>query len=343
MDLLKALSETPAASGREELLRAFIQEKVSPHVDEMDTDALGNLICIRRANKDVSSPKRVMLACHMDEIAFYVRSIDENGFLRLKEVGGFDTRNLFARQVLIQGRKDLFGVMNPSGPPVHIAKEEDKKQIPRIIDLFVDTGLPPEEVLALVRPGDPVTLVQTFRQLGHCVTGTCMDNRAACWTGIRLLEEIKDPQHDLYVVFTVQEEVGIRGARTAAFSTKPDIGIAIDVTLAVDTPGMPKEEGITDLGKGVAIKVLDGASISDYQLVNTFEEVAQKKNIPNQREILPRGGTDAAGIQMAREGVRVLTLSIPCRYIHTVTETIDQRDLRACVDLLLAVLQQDLF
>lgn len=344
MELLRALSETPAAPGREERVRELIRARVAPYCDEIEVDALGNLLCTRRATRpatrnDDQPPKRVMLACHMDEIAFYVRRIDDNGFLRLKELGGFDTRNLFARQVLIQGREgDLYGVMNPSGPPVHIAKPEDKNKIPRVADFTVDTGLPADEVRRLVRPGDPVTLVQTFRTMGDVATGKCLDNRAACWVGVRVLEELERSSFDLHVAFTVQEEVGVRGARACAYRVQPDIGIAVDVTLAVDTPGMPADEGITDLGKGVAIKIMDSGSISDRDLVDRLIDCAESGEIPYQLEILPGGSTDAAAIQTARGGAKVVTLSVPCRYIHTVTEMISQKDLRGCVDLVLRYL-----
>ena len=338
MELLKQLSEMPAAPGREERVRELIRAEVEPYCDHVEEDPLGNLLCTRRATVSSSDAQSVMIACHMDEIAFYVRSIDDNGFLRLKELGGFDARNLLARQVLIQGREDLYGVMNPSGPPVHIARPEDTKKIPRIIDFFVDTGLPVEEVKKRVRPGDPVTLVQPFRVLGDLATGKCMDNRAACWVGVRLLQLLEKTAYDLHVAFTVQEEVGVRGARACAYRVNPDIGIAVDVTLAVDTPGMPKEEGITDLGKGVAIKVMDSGSISDRGLVDAFIETAQTNDIPYQLEILPLGGTDAAGIQLTRGGVKVITLSVPCRYVHTVTETLHYGDLQGCVDLLRAYL-----
>jgi tetrahedral aminopeptidase len=340
MDLLKQLSETPGASGREQRIRDLIRSHVESVCDRVEVDALGNLIAFKAATvKGAEPPKRVMVSCHMDEIAFYVRSIDDEGFIRLQEVGGFDTRNLFARQVLIQGREDLYGVMNPSGPPVHIASEEAKKKIPRIIDFFVDTGLGKDEVRAKVKPGDPVTLVQTFRTLGKLATGKCLDNRAACWVGIRTLEQLKSSPYDLYVAFTVQEEVGLRGAKTCAFSIAPDIGVAVDVTLAVDVPGIPKEEAVATLGKGVAIKIMDSSAICDPGLVDDFVRLAEAGKITHQMEILPRGGTDAGGIQMTRGGVRVITLSIPCRYIHTATEVIHQDDLKSSADLLLAFLQ----
>ena len=339
MELLKILSEMAGAPGREERVREYIQTQVKDHADEINVDAMGNLICLKKG----SSPdaKRVMIACHMDEIAFYVRSIDDKGFIRLQHLGGFDTRNLFARRVRIQPRKgeDIFGNMNPGGRPVHIATPEERKKIPEVHEFFVDTGLPADEVKKRIRPGDPVTLVQDFMQMGDLATGKCMDNRVACWIGIRVLEQLKNPTDDVYVVFTVQEEIGVRGAVTSSYEVDPHIGIAIDVTLAVDLPGVGEEEQITKLGEGAAIKIMDSYSVSDKDLVDAFIEVAEKHEIPHQFEILPMGGTDAGALQRARSGAKVLTLSVPTRYIHTVTETIHQKDLHATVQLLIKYLE----
>lgn len=339
MEMLKALSEMPGAPGREEKVREYIHEKVKELCDEIRTDAMGNLIC-RRKPVDESNAPRVMLACHMDEIGFVVRRVDDDGFIRIHNLGGFDNRNLFARRVRIQTRDggELFGSLNPGGRPVHIATPEDAKKIPKIHEFFVDTGLEAEEVKKRVRPGDPVTLVQDFMEMGNLVTGKCLDNRVACWVGIRLLEELQATNYDLYVVFTVQEEIGIRGATTSAYEVDPDVSIAIDVTLAVDTPGVGPEEQITALGDGVAIKIMDSYMVSDKDLVDEFIAVAEQKEIPHQFEVLPMGGTDAAALQRARSGSKAITLSVPCRYIHTVTETVHKGDLRATVDLLVGYL-----
>ncbi len=340
MELLKTLSELPGAPGREERVREFIQEQVKDHADDMRIDPMGNLICLKKGSS--KNPKRVMIACHMDEIAFYVRNIDDNGFIRLQHLGGFDTRNLFARRVLIQPRKgdDIVGNMNPGGRPVHIATPEERNKIPKTHEFFVDTGLPAEEVKKRVRPGDPVTLIQDFIQMGDLASGKCMDNRVACWIGIRVLEQLKDNDDDVYVVFTVQEEIGVRGAITASYEVDPHVGIAIDVTLAVDLPGVGDEEQITKLGDGAAIKIMDSYTVSDKDLVDQFIEVAEKYEIPHQFEILPLGGTDAGALQRARSGAKVLTLSVPTRYIHTVTETINQKDLHATVNLLVKYLEE---
>jgi len=268
--------------------------------------------------------------------------VDENGFLRLHHLGGFDTRNLFARRVLIQTRKggDIVGSLNPSGAPVHTATEEERKKIPKVHDFFVDTGLDVAQVKEIVRPGDPVTLIQPFVRIGELASGKSMDNRIACWLGIRLLERLQSPVDDVYVVFTVQEEIGVRGAITSSYGIDPDVGIAVDVTLAVDLPGVKAEERITELGKGVAIKVVDGYSVSDNDLVEEFVALAEEKEIEHQYEVLPFGGTDAGALQRARAGCKVITISVPTRYVHTVTETIHPKDLNSALELLHAYLER---
>jgi endoglucanase len=345
MEMLKILSELPGAPGREEKVRDFIRKKVEDLADEVRVDPLGNLICrVKPSNRGDERPQKVMLACHMDEIAFYVRQIDDNGFIRLQHLGGFDMRNLFARRVRIQTRDgaEIFGNLNPSGKPIHISDPEERKKIPQMHEFFVDTGLSKEELGGKVRPGDPVTLVQEFVEMGDLVSGKCLDNRVACWVGIRLLEALSQSEsdYDVYVVFTVQEEIGIRGATTASYDIAPDIGIAVDTTLAVDIPGVPGEHQITNLGDGVAIKIMDSGAVSDKELVDEFIDLAETRDIKHQFEILPLGGTDAGALQRARSGARAIALSVPTRYIHTVTETVHKRDLRATVDLLSAFLER---
>jgi endoglucanase len=229
--------------------------------------------------------------------------------------------------------------MNPCGRPTHIAKEEDKKKVPEIVDFFVDLCLPAEVVKKKVRIGDPVTLVQGFAEVGECVSGKCLDNRVAAFVAIEALKKAKKVKYDVTLAATVQEEVGCRGAGAAAYNCEPDIAVAIDTTLAVDTPGVPEDERVTKQGDGVALTILDSLTIGDRGLIDTFEAVAKKREIPYQLSILPRGGTDAGPMQRARGGYRTMTLSIPTRYIHTVTECIHKRDLQAAIDLLAAWLE----
>jgi putative aminopeptidase FrvX len=337
--LLKSLSEAPGVPGREERVRDLLRKEFEPLFDEVSVDPLGSLIGRKRAA--AKDGKRVLLACHMDEIGFYVRHVDDKGFVRIHNAGGFDTRNLLARRVRIQASsgEDLIGVMNPAGRPIHIAKEEDKKKIPEINDFMIDLCLPADEVKKRVRVGDPVTLVQEFSEIGECVSGKCMDNRVAAFVAVEALKKVKNLKYEVILASTVQEEVGLRGAGPAAYTAEPDIAIAIDTTLAVDTPGVPEDERITRQNDGVALTVMDGSVIADRTLIDEFENVAKQREIPHQLSILTRGGTDAGAMQRIRGGVRAMTLSVPTRYIHTVTETISKKDLQSSIDLLAAWLE----
>ena len=330
MELLKQLSEIGGVPGREERVRELLQGELEGVVDALHTDAMGNLIAHKKGEG-----KRVMLSAHMDEIGFYVKFVDDKGFLRVQNVGGFDTRNLFARPVTVHAKEgDVVGVMNPATKPVHIASAEERKKVPEMREFMIDLGMDAEEVKKRVRVGDPVTLIQEFRDLGEVVTGKALDDRVNCWILAQVLKRLESPAYDVYAVFSVQEEVGLRGATTGAFGVEPEIGIALDTTLAVDTPGMSDDQRITELGAGTALKVMDSASISTRWLLDEFVEVAEKNNIPYQFEILPLGGTDAGAIQRSRAGVPTLTISTPSRYVHTVTEMVSKSDVNAAIDLL---------
>jgi putative aminopeptidase FrvX len=374
-EFLRLLSETPGVSGREERVRDLIATQTRDFWDETRVDQMGSLICLKRAERKQAGKRRrsgdagdrdvprVMLACHMDEIGFYVRYVDENGYLRLQNAGGFDTRNLFARRVLVQGKRDLVGVLNPGVKPVHISSQEERNKVPEMQDFYVDLLLPKRQVQQLVDVGDPVTMMQDARIIGDAVVGKAMDNRVALWVGINAVRKAcgmdyltpdggngrtaarrrktgasgrNHLRYDVYFVACVQEEVGLRGAQTAAYAIDPDVGVAIDVTLSCDTPGVSKDDAITQLGNGVAVKVMDSASISHRGLFDEFIKIAKQRKIPHQREVLPRGGTDAGAVQRARGGRRAITISVPTRYIHTITEAVHRKDARAAVDLLAA-------
>ncbi len=337
--LLKSLSESPGVSGREERVREILKREVQGLFDEVTTDPLGSLIATKRSK--LPDAKKVLLACHIDEIGFYVRHIDDKGFLRIINVGGFDTRNLLARRVRVQASDgdDLFGVMNPSGRPTHIAKEEERKKVPEITDFFVDLFIPADEVKKKVRIGDPVTLVQEFSEIGECVSGKCLDNRVAAFVAIEAMRKVTNLKYDLTLACTVQEEVGLRGAGPACYTAEPDIAIAIDTTLAVDIPGVPEDERISRMGDGVALTILDSSIIADRSLIDEFEAVSKQRDIPHQLSILIRGGTDSGAMQRVRGGYRAMTLSIPTRYIHTVTESTSKKDLQSAIDLLAAWLE----
>ncbi len=354
IDLLKRLCETPGIPGREERVRALIQKEAKGLFDDMETDPMGSLICRRgprtrgskaagsaRGKSAAAKPMKVMLASHMDEIGFYVSHIDDLGFIRLNAAGGFDTRNLFSRRVLVCTKEgDFVGVMNPGGRPIHIASEEDKKKIPEVKEFMVDLGLPAAKVKRMVRVGDMVVLHEPFVEVGEKLVSKAMDNRVACWLGLESVRALEDngTAHacEIWVAFTVQEEVGLRGARTAASRIQPDIGIGLDVTLSCDTPGVPKEEAVTIQGEGCGIHVMDSSFISDYRLIDELEAIAKKNRIKHQRTILARGGQDGAAIQQSMFGARAAGVVVGTRYIHTVTEMIDRNDLKAARDLLAA-------
>jgi endoglucanase len=347
-DLLKRLCMTPGVPGREERVRALIEGEIKGLFDSVQTDAMGNLICRRgprgkggKPIKTVSQPTRVLLLCHMDQIGFYVRFVDDKGFIRVNNAGGFDTRNLFSRRMtLVTDGGDLPCVMNPGGRPIHIASEEDKRKIPDVKDLMIDTGLPAAEVKRRVKIGDYAVYADPFLEMGTKCVCQAMDNRVACWLGIesvRKLAAAGTPHScEFIVAFTTQEEVGLRGAKTSSAIVECDIGIGIDVSLACDTPGVPEDEKVTEHGKGFGLHVMDSSFIADYRLVNDLEAVAKKNRIPYQRTILMRGGQDGAAAQQTGKGARAVGVVVGTRYIHTTTEMIDTRDLAAARDVLAA-------
>lgn len=346
LDVLMALSDLPGVPGNEDAVRDYVLKQLDGLADSVRVDALGNVIAHRKASakpKKGEQAERVMISAHMDEIGFLVRHVDEKGYLRVQQLGGFDTRNLFARNVTVHTRGgQLPGIMQPGGKPIHIASAEERKKIPEVSEFFIDLGLEGEEARRLVRVGDMVTLDQTARQVGNLVCGKAMDDRACVFMALETLRHLKGRKlkHDLFVVFSVQEEVGLRGAITAAYGVEPTIGIGLDVTLAVDLPalGAAPHEVVTRLGDGIGLKVFDSSMISTRWLVDEFYDLAEKKGIKAQLEVLPMGGTDGGAIQRSRAGVPTLTLSIPTRYIHTVVESVHEDDVRAGVDLLVAYL-----
>jgi putative aminopeptidase FrvX len=350
--LLKRLCETPGIPGREERVRALIAKEIDGLFDEVRTDALGNLICRRgprSGKRGGASTKargkgqatKVLVLCHMDQIGFYVRHIDDKGFIRVAPAGGFDVRNLFSRRVvLVTDSGDIPAVMNPGGRPVHIASDEDRKKIPDVKELLVDTGLPGEQVKRRVKIGDYVVYSEPFAEMGEKCVSQAMDNRVACWLGIESVRKIEESglghACELYVAFTTQEEVGLRGAKTSSHIVACDIGVGIDVTLSCDTPGVPSDEAVTEQGKGFGLHVMDSSFISDHALLAEVEAVAKKNRIAHQRTILLRGGQDGAAAQQVGAGARAVGIVVGTRYIHTTAEMIDKRDLASARDVLAA-------
>jgi endoglucanase len=334
MELLKKLSEAPGVPGYEAPVREIAASALEGLVDDIRTDRLGNLI----AHKQGTGPA-VIVAAHMDEIGFLVRFVDKKkGFLRIEPLGGFDPKVLLAQRVTVHAEGgDLVGVIGCK--PVHIMTDEERKKPLRIQDLFIDLGLPAEKVTDAVRVGDMVTLRQSFTTFGDLFSGKALDDRAGLYIAIEALRRATSIGCDLTIVGTTQEEVGLRGARVAGNAVQPEIAVALDVTLAVDVPGVQEQDHVTRLGGGVAIKIKDSASISHPALVRALRDLAEERKIPYQLEILPRGGTDAGALQLANEGAAPVTLSLPVRYVHSVVETAHVDDLEAMIALLAAFIE----
>jgi endoglucanase len=328
----------PGVPGHEDRVRKLIMSEIDGLFDEVTVDPMGSLLCRRDADKP-DAPK-IMLLCHMDEIGFLVSHISDKGYLYLQPVGGFDPRNLFSRRVLVcTDDGDFKGVMNPGGKPIHISSAEDRKKIPEVGEFYVDLGLG-EAAKDVIKVGDFVVMDEPFIEIGDKFVSKALDNRIACWLGIEMMKKLgsKGRGAEIHVVFTTQEEVGLRGARTSAFKVQPDIGIGIDTTLACDTPGVPEKDATTVQGKGFGLHVRDSSFIADKALVREIETLAIKNDIPYQRTMLAAGGQDGAAAQQAAAGARAVGIVVGTRYIHTVTEMIHKTDLQAALDILTAYL-----
>jgi endoglucanase len=332
--LLRKLVVAPGISGREDRIREVVAEEMRPLVDEVRCDRLGNLIGVRRG-----SGPRVMLSAHMDSIGFLVSHVDDRGFLKLAPVGGFDARTLVMQRVLVQGKRDLVGLVSPTSKPIHLLTPEEREKAPKLEQLFVDLMLPAEEVKELVSVGDPVTLLREPHVSDFAFASHYLDDRLGVYAMIEALRVARDTQVEIYAVASVQEEVGLRGARTSTYDVEPDIGVALDITLAGDLPGADPAAQVSALGAGAAICVMDASAISDPRLVRRFKELAEQHGIHHQMEILPRGGTDAGGMQQSRGGVPVITISLPVRYVHTVNEMAYISDIDATVALVARFLE----
>ncbi len=327
--LLKEICETPGAPGFEQRIRELVLKEVTPLVDEVTVDNLGNVIALKKGKTD----KKVMAAAHMDEIGFIVTHIDDEGFVRFHTLGGFDPKTLTAQRVIIHGKENVIGVMGTK--PIHVMTEEERSKLPQITDYFIDLGMKKKEVEAIVTVGDPITRERTLVEMGNCVNCKSIDNRVSVFILIEALRMMDTPPYDFYGVFTVQEEVGIRGANVAAHTINPDFGFGIDTTIAFDLPNAKPEEMITELDKGVAIKIMDSMTICDYRMVSYMRAVASDHKITWQHEVLTKGGTDTAGIQrMGKDGAIAGAISIPTRHLHQVIEMASKNDIEGAILLL---------
>ena len=328
--LLSEICEVAGAPGHEQRVREIVLREVKNLVDEIKIDNMGNVVAIKKGREG----KRVMIAAHMDEIGFIVTHIDDNGFIYFHTLGGFDPKTLTAQRVIIHGKEDIIGVMGSK--PIHLMSAADRQKVPTIKDYFIDTGRTKKQLDKLISVGDTITRERQLIEMGDCINCKSLDNRISVFILIETLRKIKKPlPYDLYSVFTVQEEIGIRGANVSSMEINPDFGFGLDTTIAWDTPGSTKQEQVSALGEGACIKVMDSSTVCDYRMVSYMKELAKEKKITTQLEILPAGGTDTAGIQRMNPGGCIAgAISVPTRHIHQVIETVNKKDIDEAIRLL---------
>lgn len=336
VDLLAKICKAPGAPGFEIEIRKLVLKELKGLADDVSIDNMGNVVALKKG-KD--SSKKVMAAAHMDEIGFIVTHIDDDGFVRFNPLGGFDPKTLTAQRVLVHGKKDVLGVMGCK--PIHVMTPAERDAKLTLEDFFIDTGLTKKELEKIIEVGSPITRERELVELGDNVNVKSLDNRASVFMLLESLRALKTskqtPAYDFYAVFTVQEEIGLRGANAATLKIQPDFGIGLDTTIACDTPGVTPQKKITQLGEGAAIKIMDSSVVSDYRMVEFMKATAKSKKIKWQPEILHAGGTDTAALQQRTPGGSIAgAISIPTRYIHQVTEMANKSDLDNCIKLLTA-------
>ncbi|MBR7112298.1 MAG: M42 family peptidase [Clostridia bacterium] len=325
--LKKLLQNTPSVSGREGGIRDLIASLMRPLVDEITVDAMGNLICLKKGT--AGTPKRVLLAAHMDEIGFIVNYIEDSGYLRVAPIGGIDY--VAAADSLVVFENGTKGVLVPEG-------DLKRGEAPKAEKCYIDIGAKSHrDAEKRVKIGDTCALAAGLTRLcGSRVCGRPLDDRVGCAVLVEIASRLSAPADDVYYVFSVQEEVGCRGAGPAAFGIAPDVALIFDVTGTGDT--LSASPMAVKLGDGVAVKIKDKSVICDASLVEELLLLAKSKGIAVQCEILTYGGTDASAVQMTGLGCKTGALSLPCRYIHTGVEMLDMNDVKAAADLAIAYL-----
>ncbi len=321
--LLEELTKVFGPSGNEDRIRAKIIDEIRPYADSITVDKLGNLIATK-----IGPGEKLMLAAHMDEIGVIITNVDEKGFLRFSNVGGVSPFTLIGQRVFFaNGTTGVFGM----------EKIDDIKDL-KLNKMFIDIGAKSKEkALEKINIGEMGVYNRQFSDAGDHIISNSLDDRAGCAVLIKVLKELKAPNYNIFVVFTVQEEVGLRGAKTSAYGLEPDLAIAVDVTDTGDTP--EASEMAVELGKGPAIKIKDSSVICHPKVKKALIDAAARRNIPFQLEVLEKGGTDTGAIHLTRSGVPSGALSIPTRYIHTPTEMANLNDIEQGIQLLIELIE----
>ena len=332
LDLLTALAGTHGTSGQEDRVRAIVAGELEPLCDRVEVDPLGNVMGVRGGDGP-----RLMLAAHMDEIGLMVTHIDDRGFLKVIPIGGWDARTLLDQRVLVRGREDLEGLVGTT--PVHLIDPKDRGKNLEVGDLAIDLGLPAERVRERVRPGDTATRIRPLARIGDLLSAKSLDDRVGVFVMIEALRAAGPSTAEVVATATVQEEVGLRGARVAASRVKPAVAIAIDTCPADDGPGSTPGPS-TRLGQGTAIRVMDASAIGAPALVALMERLAIDLDIPHQFHVANRGGTDTGSLQLAGEGAVAGCVSIPTRYVHSSVEACHPDDIDASIRLVAALIER---
>lgn len=329
-ELLQKLTDISSPSGVEEAIRDVIRREVRGYADEVRVDTMGNLIARKRPTSgrgEARESRKVMVAAHMDEIGLMVTHVDEKGFVRFTGIGGVYPRNLPGGRVrFLNGTRGVIG-LEPT---------DKASDVPPLDRMFIDVGARNAKDCP-VRTGDVAAFERPFLDLGQRMVAKSMDDRIGCVVAIEALRKLERTPHDVYFVFTTQEEVGTRGAQTSAFGIDPQVGFSVDVTGWGDTPGLRDFD--VSLGAGPAIKIRDGGMLADPRVVQWMIRTAEKQKIPFQREVLLGGTTDARAMQLVRSGIPVGCISIPCRYVHSPSEMVDLQDVENAVKLVVALLR----
>jgi endoglucanase len=338
VEVLEKLSNASGVTGREDQVRQLLKQYLNPHVDEIREDKLGNLIALKKGKEDAPT---VMVAAHMDEVGLMVKNIKKKGFLQFAKIGGIDDRVLFAQKVVVHTDKgDLNGVIGAK--PVHIQTETERKKVVEADKLFIDVGAKNKEEAEKmgVQVGDVVSFDTQFSEVGNgMLLGKAFDDRVGCAVLVEVMKKLKDADANVYAVGTIQEEVGLRGATIASFSLEPDLGIALDVSVAGDTPGVTEGEAPAKLGEGPVLTVADAGLIVHPKVLRFLMDVAKKSKISVQLETGARGSTDAARIALSRDGVPSGVVSVAARYIHSASGIICLEDLEKTVDLVVSAIK----
>ncbi len=329
VELLRKLTEASGVSGNEDEVRDIIKKEISSLADKIYIDGIGNLIAYKKG-KGTDNKKRIMLCAHMDEVGFIITSISDNGMLKFRPVGGIDPRILISKRVYI-GKDRIPGVLGIKA--IHLQEPNERKNAVKVEQMYIDIGVnSKEEAEKLVKIGDYAIFDSNMVEFGdNKIKAKALDDRVGCAVLIEALGE--EYEHDIYACFTVQEEVGLRGAGVAAYHVEPDIGIVVEGTTCSDVSGVDEHMYSTIMGNGPAITIMDGSSISNKELIDSLKAIGEAKGIPYQLKKGTTGGNDAGMIHTSKEGVATCVVSVPCRYIHSPSSVMDKSDFENTIEL----------